>query len=563
MNNKELIASELAKVIDSLDQDAILNLLEQPKSSDLGDIAFPAFSLAKVERKAPQAIAADIAEKIDQSAFEKVVATGPYVNFFLDKSKISDQVIKSVIEAGADYGQQDEGHGQNITIDLSSPNIAKPFSVGHLRSTVIGDALSNIFRKMGYNTIKINHLGDWGKQFGLLMVAYKKWGSKEAVEVNPIDELLKLYVRINAEIENDPELDDEGRLWFKKLEDGDPEATELWQWFRDESLVEFNRLYDELGVSFDSYNGEAFYNDKMDEVVDILTEKGLLQESQGAQVVNLEKYGIEHPALIKKSDGATLYITRDLAAALYRKRTYDFAKAIYVVGNEQSAHFKQLKAVLKEMGYDWSDDMTHVAFGLVTKNGKKLSTRKGNVILLEPTIAEAVNRAQAQIEAKNPNLPNKEAVAHAVGVGAIKFYDLKTDRMNGYDFDLDAMVSFEGETGPYVQYAHARIQSILRKADFTLSEDATYSLNDVESWEIIKLIQDFPRIINRASDNFEPSIVAKFAISLAQAFNKYYAHTRILDESPERDSRLALCYATATVLKEALRLLGVEAPDEM
>ena len=563
MNNKELIASELAKVIDSLDQDAILNLLEQPKSSDLGDIAFPAFSLAKVERKAPQAIAADIAEKIDQSAFEKVVATGPYVNFFVDKSKISYQVSKSVIEAGADYGQQDEGHGQNITIDLSSPNIAKPFSVGHLRSTVIGDALSNIFRKMGYNTIKINHLGDWGKQFGLLMVAYKKWGSKEAVEANPIEELLKLYVRINAEIENDPELDEEGRKWFKKLEDGDPEATELWQWFRDESLVEFNRLYDELGVSFDSYNGEAFYNDKMDEVVDILTEKGLLQESQGAQVVNLEKYGIEHPALIKKSDGATLYITRDLAAALYRKRTYDFAKAIYVVGNEQSAHFKQLKAVLKEMGYDWSDDMTHVAFGLVTKNGKKLSTRKGNVILLEPTIAEAVNRAQAQIEAKNPNLPNKEAVAHAVGVGAIKFYDLKTDRMNGYDFDLDAMVSFEGETGPYVQYAHARIQSILRKANFTPSADATYSLNDVESWEIIKLIQDFPRIINRASDNFEPSIVAKFAISLAQAFNKYYAHTRILDESPERDSRLALCYATATVLKEALRLLGVEAPDEM
>ena len=563
MNHKELIASELAKVIEGLDQETILNLLEQPKSSDLGDIAFPAFSLAKIERKAPQAIAADIAEKIDASHFEKVVATGPYVNFFLDKSQISDQVIKAVIQAGADYGQQDEGHGGNITIDLSSPNIAKPFSVGHLRSTVIGDALSNIFRKMGYNTIKINHLGDWGKQFGLLMVAYKKWGSKEAVEANPIDELLKLYVRINAEIENDPKLDEEGRLWFKKLEDGDPEATELWQWFRDESLVEFNRLYDELGVSFDSYNGEAFYNDKMDEVVDILTQKGLLQESQGAQVVNLEKYGIEHPALIKKSDGATLYITRDLAAALYRKRTYDFAKAIYVVGNEQSAHFKQLKAVLKEMGYDWSDDMTHVAFGLVTKNGKKLSTRKGNVILLEPTIAEAVNRAQAQIEAKNPNLPNKEAVAHAVGVGAIKFYDLKTDRMNGYDFDLDAMVSFEGETGPYVQYAHARIQSILRKADFTPSADATYSLNDVESWEIIKLIQDFPRIINRASDNFEPSIVAKFAISLAQAFNKYYAHIRILDESPERDSRLALCYATATVLKEALRLLGVEAPDEM
>ena len=562
MNNKELIASELAKVIDSLDQDAILNLLEQPKSSDLGDIAFPAFSLAKVERKAPQAIAADIAEKIDQSAFEKVVATGPYVNFFLDKSKISDQVIKSVIEAGADYGQQDEGHGQNITIDLSSPNIAKPFSVGHLRSTVIGDALSNIFRKMGYNTIKINHLGDWGKQFGLLMVAYKKWGSKEAVEANPIDELLKLYVRINAEIENDPALDEEGRLWFKKLEDGDPEATELWQWFRDESLVEFNRIYKLLGVEFDSLNGEAFYNDKMDEAVQILEEKGLLKESKGASIVELDDVNLP-PAMIKKSDGATLYITRDIATAIYRARTYNFVKNIYAVGQEQSNHFRQLKAVLKKMGFDWSDDMIHVDFGLVTKNRQKLSTRKGNIILLEPTLQEAISRAKAQIEEKNPELENKEEVARAVGVGAVKFYDLKTDRRNGYDFDLEAMVSFEGETGPYVQYAYARIQSILRKANFTPSADATYSLNDPESWEIIKLLQDFARVVKRAAENYDPSLIAKYAINLAQAFNKYYAHTRILDESPERDSRLALSYSTAVVLKEALRLLGVEAPEKM
>ena len=562
MNNKELIASELAKVIDSLDQDAILNLLEQPKSSDLGDIAFPAFSLAKVERKAPQAIAADIAEKIDQSAFEKVVATGPYVNFFLDKSKISDQVIKSVIEAGADYGQQDEGHGQNITIDLSSPNIAKPFSVGHLRSTVIGDALSNIFRKMGYNTIKINHLGDWGKQFGLLMVAYKKWGSKEAVEANPIDELLKLYVRINAEIENDPELDDEGRLWFKKLEDGDPEATELWQWFRDESLVEFNRIYKLLGVEFDSLNGEAFYNDKMDEGVQILEDKGLLKESKGANIVELDDVNLP-PAMIKKSDGATLYITRDIATAIYRARTYNFVKNIYAVGQEQSNHFRQLKAVLKKMGFDWSDDMVHVDFGLVTKNRQKLSTRKGNIILLEPTLQEAISRAKAQIEEKNPELENKEEVAHAVGVGAVKFYDLKTDRRNGYDFDLEAMVSFEGETGPYVQYAYARIQSILRKANFTPSTDATYSLSDPESWEIIKLLQDFSRVVKRAAENYDPSLIAKYAINLAQAFNKYYAHTRILDESPERESRLALSYSTAVVLKEALRLLGVDAPEKM
>ena len=562
MDNKQLIASELAKVIDSLDQTAISNLLEQPKSSDLGDIAFPAFSLAKVERKAPQAIAADIAEKINPSHFEKVVATGPYVNFFLNKAKISDQVIKEVIKEGADYGQQNEGQGGNITIDLSSPNIAKPFSVGHLRSTVIGDALSNIFRKMGYNTIKINHLGDWGKQFGLLMVAYKKWGNKEAVEANPIDELLQLYVRINAEIENDPALDDEGRLWFKKLEDGDPEATELWQWFRDESLVEFNRIYELLGVEFDSLNGEAFYNDKMDEAVKILEDKGLLKESKGASIVDLDDVNLP-PAMIKKSDGATLYITRDIATAMYRARTYNFVKNVYVVGQEQSNHFRQLKAVLKKMGFDWSDDMIHVDFGLVTKNRQKLSTRKGNIILLEPTLQEAISRAKAQIEEKNPNLENKEAVAHAVGVGAVKFYDLKTDRRNGYDFDLEAMVSFEGETGPYVQYAYARIQSILRKADFKPSLDANYNLNDAESWEIIKLIQDFARVVKRASDNFEPSLIAKYAISLAQAFNKYYAHTRILDETPERDSRLALSYTTAVVLKEALRMLGVEAPEKM
>ena len=562
MNHKELIASELAKVIEGLDQETILNLLEQPKSSDLGDIAFPAFSLAKIERKAPQAIAADIAEKIDASHFEKVVATGPYVNFFLDKSQISDQVIKSVIEAGADYGQQEEGQGANVTIDLSSPNIAKPFSVGHLRSTVIGDALSNIFRKMGYNTIKINHLGDWGKQFGLLMVAYKKWGSKEAVEANPIDELLKLYVRINAEIENDPALDEEGRLWFKKLEDGDPEATELWQWFRDESLVEFNRIYKLLGVEFDSLNGEAFYNDKMDEAVQILEDKGLLKESKGASIVELDDVNLP-PAMIKKSDGATLYITRDIATAIYRARTYNFVKNIYAVGQEQSNHFRQLKAVLKKMGFDWSDDMVHVDFGLVTKNRQKLSTRKGNIILLEPTLQEAISRAKAQIEEKNPELENKEEVAHAVGVGAVKFYDLKTDRRNGYDFDLEAMVSFEGETGPYVQYAYARIQSILRKANFTPSTDATYSLSDPESWEIIKLLQDFSRVVKRAAENYDPSLIAKYAINLAQAFNKYYAHTRILDESPERDSRLALSYSTAVVLKEALRLLGVEAPEKM
>ncbi|HEL1660759.1 TPA: arginine--tRNA ligase [Streptococcus suis] len=562
MNQKQVIAERLAAILPSLEVEAIYNLLEKPKSSEMGDIAFPAFSLAKVERKAPQAIAADIVEKLDTTGFEKVVATGPYVNFFLDKAAISHQVLTDVITEKDQYGKLNIGQGRNVTIDMSSPNIAKPFSVGHLRSTVIGDALANIHEKLGYKPIRINHLGDWGKQFGMLIVAYKLWGDKAAVEADPISELLKLYVRINAEAEEKPELDDEARQWFKKLEDGDPEAHELWQWFRDESLVEFNRIYDKLDVTFDSYNGEAFYNDKMDEGIQILEEKGLLQESKGARIVDLESYNLP-PALIMKTDGATLYITRDMATAMYRKRTYDFVKSIYVVGQEQINHFKQLKAVLKEMDFDWSDDMTHITFGLVTKDKKKLSTRKGNIILLEPTLDEAISRALTQIEAKNPDLENKEEVAHAVGVGAVKFYDLKTDRDNGYDFDLEAMVSFEGETGPYVQYAYARIQSILRKANFVPNAENDYKLADAESWDIIKHIQNFSNIVERAGDKFDPSLIAKYAINLAQAFNKYYAHTRILDESPERDSRLALAYATGLVLKEALRLLGVKAPEKM
>ena len=562
MNHKQMVADTLSAVLPQLDIETIYSLLEKPKSSEMGDIAFPAFSLAKVERKAPQAIATDIVEKLDTTRFEKVVATGPYVNFFLDKDAISHQVLTDVIAKKDQYGQLNIGQGRNVTIDMSSPNIAKPFSVGHLRSTVIGDALANIHGKLGFNPIRINHLGDWGKQFGMLIVAYKLWGDKTAVEADPISELLKLYVRINAEAEEKPELDEEARQWFKKLEDGDQEALELWQWFRDESLVEFNRIYEKLDVHFDSFNGEAFYNDKMDEGIQILEEKGLLQESKGAQIVDLESYNLP-PALIRKTDGATLYITRDMATAMYRKRTYDFVKSIYVVGQEQINHFKQLKAVLKEMGFDWSDDMTHITFGLVTKDKKKLSTRKGNIILLEPTLDEAILRALSQIEAKNPNLENKEEVAHAVGVGAVKFFDLKTDRDNGYDFDLEAMVSFEGETGPYVQYAYARIQSILRKANFVPSTENNYKLADAESWEIIKHIQNFSTVVERAGDKFDPSLIAKYAINLAQAFNKYYAHTRILDESPERDSRLALAYATGVVLKEALRLLGVKAPEKM
>ncbi|WEV45158.1 arginine--tRNA ligase [Streptococcaceae bacterium ESL0687] len=563
MDDKKLVAGKIFAALDgALELQDIENLLEKPKNSDMGDIAFPAFTLAKSLRKAPQMIAADLAESIDKDGLEKVVAMGPYLNFFLDKNAVSTKVLDEVVARSDHYADQNIGEGANVAIDMSSPNIAKPFSIGHLRSTVIGDALANIYKKIGYNPIKINHLGDWGKQFGMLIVAYKKYGNEEAVKAHPIDELLKLYVRINEEADTDPTVDEEARAWFRKLEDGDEEALSLWKWFRDESLEEFNRLYEKMGVEFDSYNGEAFYNDKMDEIVNLLEDKGLLQESQGATIVDLEEYGL-NPALIKKSDGATLYITRDLAAAKFRKDNYDFAKSIYVVGGEQAAHFKQLKAVLTEMGFDWANDVEHVPFGLVTREGKKLSTRKGNIIRLEPTMDEAVERALKQIEAKNPNLANKEKIAHQVGVGAVKFFDLKNERTNGYDFSLEDMLSFEGETGPYVQYTHARIQSILRKANYVADSTVVANFDDAESWEIIKLIQEFPAVIHRAADRNEPSVIAKYAINLAQAFNKYYAHVRILEENDGLQARLALADSTATVIKEALRLLGVEAPEEM
>ncbi len=562
MNEKNLVAQALFNALDgALELEQIEKLIEKPKTSELGDLAFPAFQLAKVMHKSPQLIALDLCEKILPDGFEKVVATGPYVNFFLDKNAVATQVINEITEKQHNYGDQNIGKSRHVVLDMSSPNIAKPFSIGHLRSTVIADSLANIYQKLGYQPVRINHLGDWGKQFGMLITAYKLWGDEEAVKAHPIDELLKLYVRINAQAEQNPQLDADARQWFLKLENGDQEALSLWKWFRDESLLEFQRIYDKLDVSFDSLNGEAFYNDKMAEIVDLLDAGGLLQPSQGATIVNLEKYNL-NPALIKKSDGATLYITRDLAAALYRKRTYDFAKALYVVGGEQAGHFKQLKAVLKEMGYDWADDMEHVSFGLVTRDGKKLSTRKGNIIRLEPTLDEAVERALSQIDSKNPSLKNKETVAHQVGVGAVKFYDLKTDRTNGYDFNLEEMVSFEGETGPYVQYAYARIRSILRKASFT-PNFVTFTSLPLEAWEIVKILQNFSETVKRAADKYEPSLIAKYAISLAQAFNKYYAHVRILEENDGLNNRLALANATAIILKEALRLLGVEAPEEM
>lgn len=563
MNNKEIVAQSVYEAVkEDLTQEDVARLLENPKSADHGDVAFPTFSLAKIYRKAPQQIAADLADKINPEHFEKIEVVGPYLNFFMKKEVVSGNVLKEIIEAGSQFGSSTIGNNGNVTIDMSSPNIAKPISMGHLRSTVIGNSISLILSKVGYQPVKINHLGDWGTQFGKLIVAYKKWGSEEKVKAEPISELLRLYVQFHEEAENDTALEDEARAWFKKLEENDGEAVELWKWFRSESLKEFNKIYDMLEVSFDSYNGEAFYNDKMDEVVTMLEEKHLLKEDQGAEIVDLSAYDL-NPALIKKSDGATLYITRDLAAAIYRKRTYNFVKSLYVVGNEQSIHFKQLKAVLKEMGFDWSDDMKHIPFGLITQGGKKLSTRKGKIILLEEVLNEATESALAQIVEKNPDLPNKEEVARQVGVGAVIFHDLKNDRLNNFDFELEEVVRFEGETGPYVQYTHARAMTILDKAGFTPSTTEAYALNDADSWEIIKLLQAFPDVVSQAAEQYEPSVIAKHSLRLAQAFNKYYAHTKILVEDDQKEARLALVYAVTTILKEDLRLLGVHAPNKM
>ena len=563
MNYKKIVAEQIAKTVgEHLSVDEIVSMIEVPKYANQGDLAFPAFTLAKVLRKAPQAIATEIVEAVSDKHIERSEAMGPYANFFLERSAFADEVLKEVLELGAHYGDWDYGQGRKVVIDMSSPNIAKPMSMGHLRSTVIGNAIANLEKKVGYEPIRINHLGDWGTQFGKLIEAYKLWGSEELVKADPIAELIKLYVRFHEEAELDPTLDDKGRAWFKKLEDGDPEAVRLWEWFRSESLKEFNRVYDLLGVTFDSYNGEAFYNDKMDVVVDMLEDANLLKVDNGATIVDLEKYDLP-PALIKKSDGATLYMTRDLAAANYRKNTYDFAKCIYVVGMEQSNHFKQLKAVLKELNLPWSEDIVHIPFGLITLNGKKLSTRKGKIILLEGVLKEATELALKQIEAKNPSLENKEAVAHAVGVGAVIFHDLKNDRTNNFDFALEEVVQFEGETGPYVQYTHARAMSILRKANHTVDTKEAFSLTDDDAWEVLKLIENYPNVVRFAEEKCEPSAIAKFVINLAQAFNKYYAHTKVLVEDEAFNSRIALVQTTASILKQGLALLGVAAPDEM
>lgn len=546
---------------EQLSFEKISALIETPKHEAHGDLAFPCFELAKVFRKSPIQIASELADQITAEPFTSVQAMGPYVNVFCNRKFISIPVLKEIMTKKEAYGNTDFGKGETIVVDLSAPNIAKPFSMGHLRSTVIGNSICKIARKVGFKTVGINHLGDWGTQFGKLMYAYLTWGDEEKVKVAPIQELNQLYVHFHKIAKENPQIEDEGRAWFKKLEEGDAEATRLWTWFREVSLKEFQRIYELLGVEFDSFHGEAFYNDKMDAVVQLLEEKNLLIESDGAMVVDLSEFDLP-PCLIKKSDGATLYATRDLAAAIYRQNTYHFNRAVYVVGGEQALHFKQLFHVLEKMGYDWVKGMKHVPFGLMMQDGKKMSTRKGKTVLLEEVLKEAIRLSEKNIQEKNPNLKNAEQVARQVGVGAVIFQDLKNERTNNCEFSLENMLKFEGETGPYVQYTYARACSILRKATVQLTYEFD-GLEDDYAWNIVKCLQLFPATVLRAFDKYEPSIISKYILDLAQAFNKYYGQVRILEEDEELQSRLTLLIAVTTVLREGLNLLGIEAPEEM
>ncbi len=464
MDLKAVLADVLkSHVLPSWTKEDIYSLIETPKFSHLGDLAFPCFQLAKERKKAPHLIAQEFADDLHSPFFTRVEAVGPYVNVHFDSALAGKEIVSEILIQGSNYGSHSFGHTKTVVLDMSSPNIAKPFSMGHLRSTVIGNSLAAIAEKCGYTPVKINYIGDWGTQFGKLIVAFKKWGDINKVKENPIAELFTLYKKFHEEAERFPSLEEEGRKAFKLLEDGDVEITELWTWFKEESLEAFKIIYSLLGVEFDSYNGEAFFNDKMEEVVELLQEHHLLETSEGAKVVRLDEEGLP-PCLIKKTDGATLYATRDLAAALYRQREYSFNEALYVVGQEQTIHFKQVMLVLKKLGFQWGESMKHIPFGLYLKDGKKMSTRKGRVILLQEVLHEAINMAEKNIKEKNPHLKNASKVAKEVGVGAIIFHDLKNDRLNDIEFSLENMLTFEGETGPYVQYTYARAQSILRKA---------------------------------------------------------------------------------------------------
>ena len=565
MDFKYEAAKLIAKAAD-MEIDEVLGMIEVPANKEMGDYAFPCFKLAKKFRKAPNLIAADICGKLEGSdSFTKIECVAAYINFFTDKSSYAKTVIESVNNAGAKYGESSEGEGKTIVIDYSSPNIAKPFHVGHLRSTVIGSALYNIFEKLGYKCVGINHLGDWGTQFGKLIEAYKLWGSKEAVEEKGISELTRIYVKFHEEAEKDDSLNDRARAWFVKMQDGDEEAISLWKWFYDISIKEFERVYEKLGVKFDYYTGESFYNDKMDAVVEELKAKNLLVESNGAMIVDLEDAKMP-PCLILRTDGGTLYATRDITAALYRKKTYDFDKCIYVTAIDQNLHFAQWFKVIEKMGYDWSKDLVHVPFGLVSLEDGKLSTRKGKVVLMEDLLNEAVKKTTGIIDEKNPDLPNKEEVAKQVGIGAVIFDDLYNGRIKDIVFSWDRMLNFDGETGPYVQYTHARACSVLKKAGYDKKvENVDYSvLTDDAAADVCKTIALFNDKIKEAANRYEPSVIARYLVDVAQSFNKFYHDNIILaDDENVKNARLALVDAVRTVIKSGLAILGIDAPEQM
>jgi len=543
----------------------LMQMIEIPPDKKLGDFALPCFRLSKSLRKAPQMIATGLAEKLCCAEIERVEVVGGYLNIFLKRSNMAAGIVEAVLSKPGRWGSSNVGEGKTVCLDYSSINIAKRFHIGHLSTTMIGHSLKRIYDFNGYKTVGINHLGDWGTQFGKMICAYKKWGNHDEVEQGGVQAMVDLYVKFHAEAEKDPSLEDEGRAWFKKIEDGDEEAMAIFSWFKEVTLKDTQRVYDLLGVEFDSYNGEAFYNDKMDPVVAELEEKGLLVESQGAKVVMLDDYNMP-PALVLRSDGATLYITRDLAAAFYRHNEYHFDKCLYVVAYQQNLHFKQLFKILDLMGHDWHKGMEHVSFGMVSYEGRALSTREGYVVYLEDLLNKAIEKAREIIEEKSPNLLNKDEVARQVGVGAVVYFDLHNDRNKDIDFRWERALNFDGETGPYVQYTHARCCSVLRKAEAMELPEPDYDvLCDDEAMALLMQISRFPETVRKAMDANEPSLITRHTTQLAQAYNKYYFEHRIMDENDLAGTaaRVNLTKAARDVIKTGLYLIGVEAPERM